>query len=593
MAVSSDVCPTEDAVQVFLQHLVDPFLTEKSSVRDNPSPAQHQLIAKQVHSVVLLYNYYHRKQHPELEYLPFNEFCKLIGVLRPPLLAYMQFMQKLNEVELIDVEKQLSLTEKVIMDACDICRCLDASKTAPNVQGWPISKVSILLIDSKKENCFLLFDSITSGVWSVVEKNVDTSHQNPEVESETKNTNKRKRVIRKSAKDEFKVDEDELLQVGYSAIKEATGINNTDIVLLESYTIYSQSKEKAASRFFIMQCSQSINQEVIKVPLKDVIESLKGPLVKKSSSSWTITPAVVYFHVLPYSEVISQCISRKEFSNSLQDSRVTEKNIMVNIPEVTESYIFKDIYSGIDSKPSEDNFETQEQNKEKRQKISNSIQFGEDQEKHNPSLLCNSNGSANAIQAMKVDSTRIVITEGGINNIASSGKLCANRPNISYVKDTTDACTKSSNHCNSNGSVNAIQARKVDSTRILITEGGINNIASSGKLCANRPNISYVKETTDACTKISNHCNSDREKPQSLQDSKKKLSRTAIASLIRKKNQLAIQQRKIEEEIAICDTKLQRLLTDGKDDFELMIECIVEGCNDALVTTQEGMDEQQ
>lgn len=50
------------------------------------------------------------------------------------------------------------------------------------------------------------------------------------------------------------------------------GINNTDIMLLESYTAYSQNKEKAASRFFIMQCSQSINQEIIKVPLKDVIE---------------------------------------------------------------------------------------------------------------------------------------------------------------------------------------------------------------------------------------------------------------------------------------------------------------------------------
>jgi hypothetical protein len=50
------------------------------------------------------------------------------------------------------------------------------------------------------------------------------------------------------------------------------GIDNTDIVLLGSYTVYSHSREKAASRFFIMQCSQSINQEVIKVPLKDVIE---------------------------------------------------------------------------------------------------------------------------------------------------------------------------------------------------------------------------------------------------------------------------------------------------------------------------------
>lgn len=176
-----------------------------------------------MHSVVLLYNYYHRKQHPELEYLPFNEFCKLVVVLRPPLLAYMKFMQKINEVELIDVEKQLSLTEKGIMDACDICNCLDASKNVPNIEGWPISKVSVLLIDSKKENCFLLFGSITEEVWSVVEKSIDTSSQNSDVPSETKNTYKRRRVIRKPAKDEVKVDEDRLLQVGYSAVKEATG----------------------------------------------------------------------------------------------------------------------------------------------------------------------------------------------------------------------------------------------------------------------------------------------------------------------------------------------------------------------------------
>jgi hypothetical protein len=58
MAVSSDVCSTEDAVQVFLQHLVDPFLPDKSSVRDNPSPSQHQLIAKQVcfSSFIIKYN---------------------------------------------------------------------------------------------------------------------------------------------------------------------------------------------------------------------------------------------------------------------------------------------------------------------------------------------------------------------------------------------------------------------------------------------------------------------------------------------------------------------------------------------------------
>lgn len=318
----SNVCPTEDAVQVFIEHLVDPLLPSRSNIQDTPSQLQQKLVAKQVRSAVLLYNYYHRKQHPELAYLPFNEFCKLIVVLRPALVAYMQFMQNLNEVELTDVEKQLSLTEKMIMDACDVCKCLDASKNVPNIEGWPITKVAVLLIDSKKENCFLLFSSITNGVWSLVEKDVDTSNQSSMVEKGLHTPNqisevtsgtkqyKKKRVIRKPTKDELKVDENVLLLVGYSAVKEATGINNTDIVLLESDTVYSESKEKDASRFYIMQCSHLINEEVIQVPLQDLIKSLQGPLIRKSSRSWTITSVIDYFHVLPYSEIISKWISR-------------------------------------------------------------------------------------------------------------------------------------------------------------------------------------------------------------------------------------------------------------------------------------------
>jgi len=123
-------------------------------------------------------------------------------------------------------------------------------------------------------------------------------------------------------------------------------------------------------------------------------------------------------------------LGRNKFSNSLQDSRVVEKNITVDSPEVTESYISKDMYSGIDYKPSEHDVEMHEQkenngsctlrlhdsitethemdvdkssiypsqNKEKCQKITNTIQFGEHQEKSNPSVQFKSNGSANAIQ---------------------------------------------------------------------------------------------------------------------------------------------------------------------------------------------------
>ncbi|KAJ1376207.1 double strand RNA binding domain from DEAD END PROTEIN 1 [Sesbania bispinosa] len=591
----SDVCPTEDAIQVFLEHLVDPLLPAKASVRDNPTPSQQQSIAKQVHSVVILYNYYHRKQHPELAYLPFNEFCKLTVVLRPALLAYMQFMQKLNEAELIDVEKHLSLTEKMIMDACDVCKCLDASKNVPNIEGWPISKVAILLIDSEKEYCFLLFGSVTKGVWSVVEKSVDTSSQSSEVTSETKYTYKKKRVIRKPTKDELKVDEAGFRQVGYSAVKEATGINNTDIMLLESYTVYSQSKEKEASRFYIMQCSRSINQEVFQVPLKDVIESLQGPLVKKSYSSWTPTPVVDYFHVLPYSEIISKWISREAFSNSLQDSRVIEKNIIVDSPEVTES---KDTFTGLDSKPSSDDIESLKQketlrlsdsikephemdvnefsifpsqNKEKCQNISNTIQVGEDQEKNNTSVQHNSNGSKSAVKHL---CTGLALSSMDACDDLNEAPRCLQPPSARDL------------------SISSHQDVKVDSTRMLITEGGVKNLASCIEICAS--NTSSEKDTLDDHTLIANHSNSDLEKLQILLDSKKIPSRTALTALIRKRNELALQQRRLEDEITTTDKKIQRLTVDGEEDFELIMESIIEGCNNnTWLWNQERMCGQQ
>jgi len=51
-----------------------------------------------------------------------------------------------------------------------------------------------------------------------------------------------------------------------------TGSNNTDILLLESDTVYSESKEKEAARFYIMQCSKAVKEEFIQVSLQDLIK---------------------------------------------------------------------------------------------------------------------------------------------------------------------------------------------------------------------------------------------------------------------------------------------------------------------------------
>ncbi|XP_019458320.1 PREDICTED: uncharacterized protein LOC109358510 isoform X2 [Lupinus angustifolius] len=555
----SEVCATEDAVKVFLEYLVDPMLPAKSTSRDNPTLSQQQSVAKQVYSVVLLYNYYHRKQHPQLVFLKFDEFCKLVVVLRPPLLAYMKYMQKPDETELVDAEKQLSLTEKKIMDACDICTCLDASKNVPNIKGWPISKVAVLLIDGEKKNCVLLFSSITEGVWSVLEKDAVTSSQSSEVTNGTMVTYIKRRVIKKCTKDESNVDDSAFLQIGYSAVKEAAGINKTDLTLLESCTVYSHSKEKAASRFYIMKSSQLISQEVNQVPIKDLIESLQGPLVIKSSSSWIFTPVVEYFHVLPYSKIISDWISREAFSNSTQDLKLAEKNVMADVPEVTESHVSNDEGMSVTlyNKPSSDDIESMKQ-KEK-------------------------NGSCTSILSDSVEEAQDMNVDDSTLYPSQINAECQDIADTLQVSEDQEIGTPSVQHY-SNGSAALVKAEKDDSTRMLITVAEIKNQSACNQKCAN---TSSEKAAVGERSLIPNHSNSDLEKLRTLLASKREtLSQTALASLIGKRNELALQQRMIEDEIALCDKKIEKISSGVEDELEIKIESIIEGCNDIWVRNQ-------
>ncbi|XP_020223264.1 uncharacterized protein LOC109805551 isoform X2 [Cajanus cajan] len=668
---SSDVCPTEDALKAFLEYLVDPMLPAKSSIRDNLPLSQQQSVAKQVHSVVLLYNYYHRKQYPQLAFLSFDEFCKLAAILRPTLSVHMKYIQEPE----VGVEKQSSLTEEKILNACKICKYLDAAKNVPDIEGWPISKVAVLLIDSKKENCFLLFSSITEGVWSVIENDTDTFIQNSEVVSGASGaTFKKKRVIKKPKKIVLNSEEDQILQIGYSAVKEVAGANKTDIMVLESYTVYSQTKAKTASRFYIMKCSQLINQEFIQVPIKYLIESLQGPLVKRSTGSWTVTSVVEYFHVLPYSEKISGWISRETFSNSLQDSKPSEKNMMVGSPEVTKSYMSSEGLSIDLNKSSSDAIEALHQNensgscavtlsasmketpdvyldkslvspsknKEECQHIANTLQVSEDQEIENPSVCHYSSRSKNPTEDDNVDSSRMLITEGETKEQSTCDKICAktsfennsieeraliaNNPNSDLEKLQIAIASKGKTL--SQTALNALirkriaLAENVGSSRMLITEGETKDQSICDKICAktsfendsieecalitNKPDTDLEKlenltaskgktssqtakppfktDSIEECSLIANYSSTDLEKLQIFVASKgKTLSQTALNALMRKRNALALQQRKIEEEIALCDKKIQRMLTGGEDDLELKIESIIEGCNDTWV----------
>ncbi|KAL0412174.1 UNVERIFIED_CONTAM: hypothetical protein Slati_3807100 [Sesamum latifolium] len=202
-------------------------------------------------------------------------------------------------------DHRLSVTEKAIKDACDIAAALDASRHAPEIEGWPISKVAVLLLDSKLENCLLQFGAVTKGVWSLIEKERNDCSINPEMSADGMVGKKRKRNSQNASADT------EFLELAFDAVKEITGIFSSELEVLETHLTYSSSKEKSAACFYMMQCrrSFSINEQV---PVKFLVDSLHGPLAEKSAYGfWKTTPVVESYHIIPYAEFISSWLSRK------------------------------------------------------------------------------------------------------------------------------------------------------------------------------------------------------------------------------------------------------------------------------------------
>lgn len=184
------------------------------------------LMLLQMHAVVLLYNYYERKRHPETEYVGFEPFCKLAVTLKPSLMLHMKLLVHGSPTDSNKEESDddLSKTEKAILDACNISLVLDPSKDIPSTGKWPFSKVAVLLIDANKETCFLSLSSVTKGVWSLIEKDVDISNTSSESKGVGKRINKRKINNKKTLQQKQDADTVGFQQLAYSAVKEVTGM---------------------------------------------------------------------------------------------------------------------------------------------------------------------------------------------------------------------------------------------------------------------------------------------------------------------------------------------------------------------------------
>ncbi|CAI9761339.1 unnamed protein product [Fraxinus pennsylvanica] len=87
--------------------------------------------------------------------------------------AFMKFMNQGEFMELNDTQYRLSTTEKAVKDVCDISVALDPSKDVPNIEGWPISNIAVLLTGSKG-NCLL---HLVASVPRMSYVEVDTRHR--------------------------------------------------------------------------------------------------------------------------------------------------------------------------------------------------------------------------------------------------------------------------------------------------------------------------------------------------------------------------------------------------------------------------------
>ncbi|XP_051145329.1 uncharacterized protein LOC127261152 [Andrographis paniculata] len=306
-----ELAENEEVLKAFINRLVDPLLplgaedyhTDTTRTNTSAPPSRHNqmAVAKQMHAVVLLYNYYHRKHNPDLPFLDFTSFSKLSVAVKPPMAIFMNRSTQEDEPP-----AQLSITEEAIKAACETAVALDAAK---DVEAWPISKVAVLIVDAQKQNCLLLYGSVTQGVWAPVEKELDERESGKEQEKTGKKRTRDPSSIAQTH---------DIYQLAY----DATGYDKSKLEVVATHVTYSLTKCRSATQLFLMQYNGSIpiNKQV---PLKFLVDSLQEPLAKELFYGvWETTEVVEYHHMLPYIDFISHWLAGDEV---VVDAEVVKK----------------------------------------------------------------------------------------------------------------------------------------------------------------------------------------------------------------------------------------------------------------------------
>ncbi|KAJ4772403.1 hypothetical protein LUZ62_056660 [Rhynchospora pubera] len=267
------VVAMEDALYALLERFVQPLLPRKLVPNTKPPICQQHDVAKQMHAIVIMYNYYYQKHCPEFETLPFDTLCKNAVTCNEPLLAYLDQIRSNSD--------KPSMVEESIMLGCNIAKAL-SDQDQSKIETWPIETVAVFLADAKRENCFLNKDTLVKGAFSLMEKDVEGQKVG-----------------------------DEHKQIALSEVESLTGINRANLRTWYSQCTYSLWKMHSRTMVFLVECSEppTVDKGFVRVSIKYVVDILRSP-VFAGGSKHGFTPVVDFICLLPYADIISDGLSK-------------------------------------------------------------------------------------------------------------------------------------------------------------------------------------------------------------------------------------------------------------------------------------------
>ncbi|CAN6198519.1 unnamed protein product [Urochloa humidicola] len=254
-----------------------------------------------MHATVLLYNYYHRKQFPQLKFADPKRFSMTASLTAGD--ALLVYLNQVHDHRSDDTEGLLLVTDKAVMNACDIAKALDATKDSPEMTVWPISKVAVLLLDGTKKMCLLEHGSETKGVFSFLEKDIKSALGGSRGSDLSVQESSNKSVALPS-------EPYVLQQIAYAEVERKTGFKRESLRFLEEHRVYSLSKKRTATMLFVLQYEQTVNSKLMERPLELLIDRMSGPIFRHDPCLAT-THVVEYYHLLPYKEVLLSIRNRE------------------------------------------------------------------------------------------------------------------------------------------------------------------------------------------------------------------------------------------------------------------------------------------